>query len=121
LHCDIDHVEASIPRVRINTAAILDWPSFHAECQRALGFPAFYGANMDAWIDCMSSLRDDVTGAMVEVCLGHDEVLLLEVPDAEGFWARLPEIARELWECSAFVNRRFAQLGESPAIVLVPL
>lgn len=35
---------------------IKDWPTFHDVFQRTLGFPDFYGRNMDAWIDCMTSL-----------------------------------------------------------------
>lgn len=36
------------------TDRIIDWPSFHAVFEEALGFPGYYGWNMDAWIDCMT-------------------------------------------------------------------
>lgn len=107
--------------VRIETNRITDWPSFHAEFRRALGFPDFYGANMNAWIDCMSYLRDEGTAGMAAVALGRDEVLWLEVPDAEAFRARVPEIAEGLWDCTGIVNRRYVDDGESPAVALVPI
>jgi hypothetical protein len=106
-------------RVRISTTAISDWPSFHAEFQRTLGFPAFYGANMNAWIDCLSYLRDEAAAGMANVTLGREEILWVEIPDAERWRAQVPEIAAELWDCAAFVNRRYVDAGELPAIALV--
>ena len=50
--------------VKLDTARIADWDSFHDVCAQALGFPGFYGRNMNAWIDCMTSLdepRDGMT------------------------------------------------------------
>lgn len=108
-------------RVRLDTACITDWPSFHAECQRALGFPAFYGANMNAWIDCLSDLREAGAAGMAGVSLGSDELLLLEVPDAEDFRLRAPDIVEALWDCASFVNRRYTDNGAPPAIALVPV
>jgi RNAse (barnase) inhibitor barstar len=39
--------------VFIDTTEITDWPSFHQVFSQKLGFPAFYGNNMDAFIDCL--------------------------------------------------------------------
>ncbi len=39
---------------------ITDWDTFHDAFAATLGFPGFYGRNMDAWIDCVTSVdRDD--------------------------------------------------------------
>lgn len=108
-------------RVRINTTAISDWPSFHAEFQRALGFPGFYGENMNAWIDCLSYLREEEAAGMADVMLGREEILWVELPDAERWRLQVPEIVAALWDCTAFVNRRYVDAGESPAIALVPV
>jgi hypothetical protein len=108
-------------RVRLNSAVITDWPTFHAECQRALGFPEFYGANLVAWIDCMSYLREEVAAGMAGVALSADEILALEIPDAESLRRRVPEIVEALWDCVAFVNRRYTDGGELAALSLVPL
>ena len=35
---------------------ITDWESFHHVFKQTLGFPGFYGRNMDAWIDCMTCI-----------------------------------------------------------------
>lgn len=101
-------------RVQLHTATIRDLPNFHAECQRALGFPAFYGANMNAWIDCMSSL--DAADGMVGVQLQPGELLFLEVPTVDALSSRAPVVVAALVEGTGFVNReRYAQ----PRIALV--
>jgi hypothetical protein len=109
-----------LAHVRLESRHIIDWSTFHAECQRALGFPGFYGANMNAWIGCMSCLRDPGEG-MSSVALGRDGSLELEIPSAEDFRKRLPLIAEALWDCTSFVNRRYVNRGEQPAILLVPV
>ena len=43
----------------LNGAAITDFDSFHAACKAAFGFPDGYANTMDAWVDCLSYLRDD--------------------------------------------------------------
>ncbi len=48
--------------VTVQCANILDEDSFHGEFQRVFGFPEFYGRNMSAWIDCMSSVGDLAAG-----------------------------------------------------------
>jgi len=100
-------------KARINTKQIKDWKSFHQLCKEELGFPDFYGMNMDAWIDCLSYL-DDGDG-MSRFNLAKGEILLIEISDTEDFNSRLPEIFDALVECSAFVNRRC----ESPVLSLV--
>lgn len=44
--------------VRIDARRIVDLDSFHDVFAEAFGFFGGYGRNMDAWIDCMSSLDD---------------------------------------------------------------
>ena len=106
--------DPALAHIRLQTEAITDWPSFHAECRRALGFPDFYGATMNAWIDCMSSLEDD--DGMVGIRLGTGELLLLEIPNIAALNSRVPEIVDALVECTAFVNQ---QRYTEPRIALV--
>jgi hypothetical protein len=47
--------------VQIDGSKITDWDSFHDCFSGMLGFPGFYGRNMDAWNDCMTCL-DPQTG-----------------------------------------------------------
>jgi hypothetical protein len=104
-------------RARLNSAVIVDFDSFHEESRRVFGFPDFYGRNMNAWIDCMSSLREDA--GMTTLVLDCEELLHLEVPDADALQERAPEVFAAFVHCTAFVNRRYVFFGELPAIALV--
>ena len=66
-------------RIQLDTAEIRDWDSFHQVFQEAMGFPEFYGRNLDAWIDCMSYLDDPAAG-MSQVSVERGKALLLEFP-----------------------------------------
>lgn len=103
--------------VQLNGAAITDWDRFHAESAVAFGFPDFYGHNMDAWIDCLSYLRDD--DAMSSFHLQPDEVLRIELLQSAVLRQHTPEILQELEFCIAAINERYADYGEKPALQLV--
>jgi len=104
-------------RVRLNSAAITDFDSFHEESRRVFGFPEFYGRSMNAWIDCMSSLRED--DGMTSFVLDPHDLLHVEVPGAEVLRKRVPEVFAAFADCTAFVNRRLTEMGALPAIALV--
>jgi RNAse (barnase) inhibitor barstar len=70
--------------------AIQDWQSFHEMFKDILGFPEFYGRNMDAWIDCMRSI-DAAEDGVSAVTVDPGEVLVLNVDDATDFRRRCPE------------------------------
>jgi hypothetical protein len=91
--------------VKIDAAKIKSWESFHSIFAEVMGFPNFYGKNMDAWIDCMSYL-DDSSAGMTKFFVSPDEVCLLEINSAEDFAKRLPEIFSGLIECTSAVNQR---------------
>jgi hypothetical protein len=102
---------------QLNGAAIHDWDSFHDQCAAAFGFPAFYGRNMDAWIDCLSSVRDG--DGMSRFAIGPRETLVVEVLDTESFSRHSPEILKEFVECTGFVNRRYATAEEMPPLLVL--
>lgn len=104
-------------RVELDGAALTDWGAFHAASKAAFGFPDFYGNNMDAWIDCLSYLRDD--DAMSSFRLQPDEVLEIHLLHAEQLRQRAPQILDELDFCVAAINERYADYGEQPALQLV--
>jgi hypothetical protein len=54
--------------ITIAADQITDWDSFHSVFQATLGFPEFYGRNMDAWIDCMTYV-DDPSGGLTRVSI----------------------------------------------------
>ena len=74
--------------VRLDGANISNWMSFHDECQLAFGFPDFYGRNMNAWVDCLSYLRDEE--GMSKFRLMPEEILQIEIVGS----ALLREIGR---------------------------
>ena len=74
--------------VRIDRDKITDVASFHLVFKEAFDFPAFYGKNMNVWIDWMSSLLDD--DGLNGVLLKENETLQIEITKTEDFIKRLP-------------------------------
>lgn len=101
----------------LNGAAIVDWDTFHAESRRAFGFPDFYGNTMDAWVDCLSYLRDE--DGMSKFRLAPDEVLQIALKDAAAMRERAPDLLDEMTFCIAGINERYEDYGEKPALALV--
>ena len=101
----------------LNGAAILDWDTFHTECQRAFGFPDTYGKTMDAWVDCLSYLRDE--DGMSKFRLKPNEKLEIVVKDAAAMRVRVPDLLEEMTFCVAGINERYEDYGEKPALALV--
>jgi hypothetical protein len=104
-------------QIRLDTTEIRDWDSFHQVFKRVMGFPDFYGANLDAWIDCMSYLDDPVAG-MSRVSVEKDEAFLLKLLETESFRKRCPEQFEALVECTATVNRRYAESDSRTVVAL---
>ena len=103
--------------VQIDGRRIKDWSSFHDCFSETLGFPAFYGRNMNAWNDCMTSLDAPDDGlSNVHVAIG--DVLVLCISGAADLKKRCPEIYDALVECSAFVNYRRIEKGEQAVLAL---
>ena len=103
--------------VRIDCGRIIDWESFHSEFAEVFGFPAFYGRNMDAWIDCMSWLDEPGSG-MTTVHAPPGGVVTLQFDGVDEFAARCPEQYAALVECAAFVNWRRSSQGEPAVLAL---
>jgi hypothetical protein len=104
--------------VMIPAEQIKDWASFHRVFREVLGFPDFYGCNMDAWIDCMTYVNDCDSG-MSRICVAPGDVLTLHIDDAPDFRRRCPEQYDALIECTAFVNDRHMERGRPPVLALM--
>ncbi|WP_374362056.1 barstar family protein [Pseudoduganella danionis] len=100
----------------LNGAAITDFASFHAACKAALGFPETYSNTMDAWVDCLSYLRDD--DSMSKFRLKPNEVLEIVIKDGAAMQAAVPDILEEVTYCVAGINERYEDYGEKPALKL---
>jgi RNAse (barnase) inhibitor barstar len=101
----------------LNGASILGWDTFHSECSAAFGFPDFYAHTMDAWVDCLSYLRDE--DGMTKFRLRPDEVLEIVVKDSAEMRERVPDLLEEMAFCIAGINERYEDYGEKPALALV--
>ena len=101
----------------IDGAAIDGWDSFHAACKAAFGFPPSYTSTMDAWVDCLSYLRD--ADGMSKFRLQPNEMLEIVIMDAAALRAKAPELLDEVTYCVAGINERYADYGEKPALALV--
>lgn len=104
--------------VNIPTDKIVDWESFHDVFDEALGFPGYYGRNMDAWIDCLT-YADDAESGMIDNPVASGGLLTLSIGEAAEFKQRCPEQFDALIECTAFVNYRRREVGESPVLALL--
>ena len=92
-------------KVFVDTTEITDWPSFHRVFSQIFGFPAFYGNNMDASIDCLSHL-DEPEAAMTILHVGPGETLAIELGAVISFRTRCPDLFEALLDACAFVNWR---------------
>lgn len=93
---------------------VTDWSSFHATFAKALGFPDFYGNNMNAWVDCLTYEDDGMTAFPVAA----GDVLTLELRGCKAFRARCPEIYDAPIDSAAFVNWRRIESGDRPILAL---
>lgn len=103
--------------VQIDTHLIKDWDSFHDVFSEIFGFPEFYGRNMDAWIDCMSSL-DAPEEKMSKIHVSLGRVVVIQLQNVKEFSVRCPEQYAAIVECSAFVNHRRIVISQEPVLAL---
>src|SRR5688500_6489360 len=105
------------PRITVDLANLADEAALHVELARVLGFPAFYGHNWDAFIDCMTNL-DDPSAKMTTVHVETGQVLLLELARVDAFADRCPRGWAALLDCTAFVNWRRRERGLDAVLAL---
>jgi len=103
--------------VEIDASRITDWTTFHDVFAGAFGFPGFYGRNMNAWIDCMTSLDAPEDGLSTVHC-APGAVVTISVNEVASFASRCPEQYGALIDCAAFVNWRRIEQGDGPVLAL---
>lgn len=96
--------------VSIQRSDPTSWEAFHR---------VEYGRNMDAWIDCMSSLHE--VAGVTDVRLAQNEGACLEIRGFKHFAGAAGEIASALLDFTAFVNRRYAERNSRTRIAIVPM
>jgi Barstar (barnase inhibitor) len=104
--------------ITIPVERIVDWPSFHNVFQRALGFPDFHGRNMNAWMDCVTSV-DEPPDGLTTITVEVGGILVVRIDAPFEFRRRCPEQYDAVIECSASVNYRRAEIGQPPVLALL--
>ena len=103
--------------VKINCSKIQNMEDFHDIFQKQFGFPQFYGRNLDAWIDCMTSI-DRPEDGMSKVHCKKGKVFTIQLEKVNSFKNRCPKIFMDLIECIAFVNWRRIEVGKESVLAL---
>ncbi len=103
--------------VLVDCSHIHDWESFHDIFVEQLGFPHFYGRNMNAWIDCLTSI-DCKEDGMTALHAPPDGFFVLDLRGTRDLKKGCPEIYDAVIECSAFVNYRRTEMGDDPVLLL---
>lgn len=102
-------------RVEIDFSKIEDLNSMHELLKQKFGFPNFYGKNVNALIDCWSSLRHP-EDEMAEIALEKDETLDLVV---KCLLSKKGIIVNNFLISILSVNQRYIRRNESPPINLI--
>ena|SRR5579862_8197793 len=99
--------------VKVPVEEIHDWDSFHTVFTELMGFPDFYGRNMNAWIDCMGDLD-----SMTKFRDAEESGLILDLGDCSEFAKRCAELFQAVTDGVGFVNYRKIESGNKPVLLL---
>jgi RNAse (barnase) inhibitor barstar len=105
--------------ININMSQITDWESFHKVFSEVMGFPDFYGRNINAWIDCMSDLSTPQVVGMTKIQVPIGDHLVLFMHGVNTFKKRQPEIFNDLMDAVIFVNENKMPIPESSKLILL--
>lgn len=94
---------------------VTDRESFHDVFARILGFPSYYGRNMDAWIDLVCELDTERACALH---VGKKGTLTLALQDVAIFRSSHPDLWDDLVDSASDVNFRRMIRGESALLAL---
>src|SRR5690349_9862338 len=99
--------------IRIDGRRLTDPAGLHAALGEAFGFPAGYGNNLDALVDCLTSL-DNPRAGMSRVHVPAGQVGLLVIDHADGHGRQRAAQLTALVDAVAFVNWRRMEKGQGP-------
>lgn len=102
-------------KISIDFSRLETMDDFHNTMKALFGFPDFYGNNMHALIDCLTSLRYPKDG-MTSVTLEKNEVLLLEVNNLNY---KNHEVVVALFSSIQYVNYRCTHLKDKESIIIL--
>ncbi len=102
--------------IRIDARRLVDAAGLHAALGEAFGFTNGYGKNLDALVDCLTSL-DNPKAALsrIQIFPGHMILIALENYDPKDPSAAQVKI---LTDVVAFVNWRRLEKGQPPVLAM---
>ncbi|OWK46505.1 barstar family protein [Fimbriiglobus ruber] len=103
--------------IRIDARRLTDAAGLHATLSEVLGFPAGYGKNLDALVDCLTHL-DDPKAGMTKVHVLPGQVALLVIDHLTGKSAKEAAQVTALLDAVAFVNWRRLEKGQPPVLAV---
>lgn len=103
--------------VVLDGSRLIGGENFHSEFAAVFGFPGFYGRNMDAWVDCMSSL-DVPDAGMTKLVIESGTTMTIRINNYSCFKKAAPQQCTDLLECAAFVNWRRTEEGRGAILAL---
>ena len=106
-----------VSTAEINCQNIRGWSSFHDEFTRVFGFSDSYKRNMDAWIDCMSSLSNP-DNSKTQIHCEKGKVIAIELVNIKEFKLRCPGIYQLIISSTAFVNWSLINQNNPPVLTL---
>lgn len=104
--------------VTVPTEGIVDWASFHDVFQERFKFAAYYGRNMNAWVDLMTYL--DEPGQVDALSVEPGVIVGLRLDDAAEFARRMPELYGAIVDGVAVVNARRGEAGKAALLEIAP-
>lgn len=105
-------------QIDIDCNQITDWDTFFDVFTEKMGFPGFFGRNMNAWIDCMSSF-DEPEAELTTIYPPLNGHLILNLLQTDSLSQRCPDIYSALLDCSAYVNGRYIRSAKLPILIVV--
>jgi len=108
-------MEVKFKEIEIDFSTINNIEEMHIVLQEKFGFPHFYGKNLNALIDCLSSLRypeDKMSSLFLD---SPNEVLFLKTKKLSS---KSIKVLQCLLLAIESVNSRYILKGQTPCIVL---
>ncbi len=106
--------------IQVDAHRLTDAAGLHTVMAEAFGFPATYGKNLDALVDCLSDLDKPATG-MSRVHLFPGQVALLAIHHLDETGKNGPKILSQvhaLNDVVALVNFRRLQAKQMPLLAV---
>lgn len=111
--------------IEIDGRDLVGWPGFHDCFARTLGFPSYYGRNLDAWVDMMEeALEAGPEGKQIDrtvtLRVSHWQSLQDHGPaQAKALIAAIAAVNERVVDARA-VNKRAGEAGETALLALAP-